>query len=176
MRHPLARHALPLAAAHALGEGAHPLDHRLHVGIHILPVDDQCGGRARGSPQRGVEDGAVLGRVDVLAGEHRGVTLGDAGLLGQAHERGHDLVRHEILRQVDVQVGQPVGQAPDPPGILCEPAPQVGGEGCAMRFELRPGGGGCGIDRSAHGPTLSSADGSLTASDQKRSGDGVPCP
>ena len=28
---------------HAIGEGAHPLQHGLHVGVDILPVDDQRG-------------------------------------------------------------------------------------------------------------------------------------
>ena len=118
VRHPLAGHARPLAAAHALGERGHPLEHGLHVGVDILPVDDERGLRAGRSAQRGVQDGAILGRVDVLAREHRGVALGDAGLLGQAHERGEDLVGHEVLRQVDVQVGQLMREALDAVGVV----------------------------------------------------------
>ena len=86
VRHLLAGHALPVTRAHPLGEGGHALEHRLHVGIDVLSVDDERRRSARRTPQRRVEDGAVLGRVDVVAREHRGVVLGDPGLLAEAHE------------------------------------------------------------------------------------------
>ena len=82
------------------------LEHRLDVVIDILPVHDERGRAPGGPAQRGVQHGAILGRVDVLAREHRGVALGDAGLLGEPHERGEDLVGHEVLRQIDVQVAE----------------------------------------------------------------------
>ena len=128
VRHPLARHALPLAAADSRREGAHAPPHRLDVGIDILTVDRECRRSARGSPQRGVEDGAVLGGVDVLAGDHRGIPLRDAGLLGQTHERSDDLARHEVLRQIHVQVGQLEGELIHPAAVVGEPAAQVRGE------------------------------------------------
>jgi len=50
----LAGHAAPVAAAHAIGESAHRVEHALHVGVDVLPVDDERGARARGAAQRGV--------------------------------------------------------------------------------------------------------------------------
>ena len=102
----LAGDAPPLARAHPVGERGHRVEHLLHVVIDVLPVDDERGRGAGRPAQRGVQHGAVFGRVDVLAGEHRGVALGDAGLLGELHERGEDLVGDEVLRQVDVQVAE----------------------------------------------------------------------
>ena len=84
VRHLLAGDAAPLARAHPVGERRHRVEHRLHVVVDVLPVDDERGRGARGPAQRGVQHRAVLGRVDVLAGEHRGVALGDPGLLGEA--------------------------------------------------------------------------------------------
>lgn len=34
----------------------------------------------------GVQHGTILGRVDVLARQHRGEALGDAGLLGELNQ------------------------------------------------------------------------------------------
>ena len=65
----LAGVAGPLAGAHPVGEGGHPVEHRVHVGHDVLAVDLDHG-VARG-PQRGVQHRAVLGGVDLLAREHR---------------------------------------------------------------------------------------------------------
>ena len=59
----------PLARREAVGEVAHPVEHLVHVGHHVLAVDLQAG--ASGHAQGHVEHGPVLGGVDVLAGEHR---------------------------------------------------------------------------------------------------------
>ena len=64
----LAGDAHPLAGADAAGEGVDLLQHLVHVGDRVLAVDRQ--GVGRGAAQRGVQDGAVLGDVDVLTREH----------------------------------------------------------------------------------------------------------
>jgi hypothetical protein len=62
--------ALPGPGADGIGERRHAVEHGVHVRNHVA-----AGGAdrrpARGA-QRDVQDGAVLGDVDVLAGEHRG--------------------------------------------------------------------------------------------------------
>ena len=65
----LAGMALPLAAADAVGEAGHLVEHGVDVRDDVLPVHDD-----RGVPRRAqgdVEDGPVLGDVDLLAAEHR---------------------------------------------------------------------------------------------------------
>ena len=77
----LAGVALPLAAADAVGEGGHLVEHRVHRGDDVFAVDDDR--LALGSAQGDVQDGAVLGDVDLVAAEHRVDLLAQAGLLGQ---------------------------------------------------------------------------------------------
>ena len=76
---------LPLAGADGVGEGAHPVEHLVHLGDDVDPVDDERA--AARHPQRHVQHRAVLGDVDPLAGEHRVAPLGDTGLLGQRDEQ-----------------------------------------------------------------------------------------
>ena len=71
----------PLAAAHPVAEGRHPVEHLVHLLDDVGAVDDQ---RALARhPQRDVEHRAVLGDVDVLAGEHRLAALGEPALVGE---------------------------------------------------------------------------------------------
>ena len=76
---------LPLAAANAIGEGGHLVEHRVHLRNHILAVDDDGGsfGRAQGH----VQDGALLGGVDLLASKHGVDARPQAGFFGQIEEK-----------------------------------------------------------------------------------------
>ncbi len=99
----------PLARAHPLAEVAHPVERLVHLLDHVDAVDDQ---RALARhPQRHVQHGAVLGDVDVLAGEHRFAALLDATLAGQLAEQDHRLVGDPVLREVEVEAGA-VGDQP----------------------------------------------------------------
>ena len=76
---------LPVAPVHcpvadAVGEVAHLAEDGLHVADDVLAVDVQLA--AGRHAQRHVQDGAVLGRVDVLAGEHRVAVLLHLGRAG----------------------------------------------------------------------------------------------
>ncbi len=51
-----------------------------------------------------MEDGPVLGDVDVLAGEHGVAALGDTGSLGEAEEELERLVGDAVLRVVEDEV------------------------------------------------------------------------
>ena len=77
----LAGVALPCAAAHAVGEVGHPVEHGVDLGHDVLAVDDDR--RAARCAQRHVQHGAVLGDVDLLAREHGVDALAQAGLLGE---------------------------------------------------------------------------------------------
>ena len=81
----LAGVALPLAAAHPVGERGHPVEDLVHLLDDVDAVDDQ---RALARhPQRDVQHRAVLGDVDVLAAEHRLAALGEPALLGERDEQ-----------------------------------------------------------------------------------------
>ena len=59
----------PGAGAHLVGEGRHPVEHRVDLGHDVLAVDEDRLAARR--PQRHMQHGAVLADVDLLAGEHR---------------------------------------------------------------------------------------------------------
>ena len=65
---PLAGVALPRAAADAVGEVGHLVEHGVHLRHDVLAVDDDR--RALRRAQRHVQHGPILGDVDLLAAEH----------------------------------------------------------------------------------------------------------
>ena len=67
----------------------------MNIGNGILTVNMQL--VSAGTTQRGMEDGAVLGDVDVLTGIHRVTTLGDAHLRSQFEKSVTNLVGKEVL-------------------------------------------------------------------------------
>ena len=52
-----------------------------------------------------MQDSAVLSDVNVLAGKHAVAQIQDPRLLGERKEVPHQGRAHEVLRQVDMQVG-----------------------------------------------------------------------
>ena len=80
----LAGDAGPLAGAHPVGELGHPVEHGVDVGDDVLAVDHEV--RVAGHAQRDVEDGAVLGDVDVLAAEHRVDAVPEPAPVGQCEQ------------------------------------------------------------------------------------------
>ena len=64
----LAGVALPLAAANAVREGRHLVEHGMHLRHDVLAVDDDR--RALRRSQRHVQHGPIFGDVDLLAAEH----------------------------------------------------------------------------------------------------------
>ena len=91
--------------ADGVGEGAHPIEHLVHLGDDVDPVDDERA--AARHPQRDVEHGAVLGHVDPLAGEHRVAPLGDTCLLRERDEQPERLVGDAVLRVVEEEARPP---------------------------------------------------------------------
>ena len=71
----------PLAAAYPVGEVAHGIEHLVHIGDNVLPVDHQL--RVARQAQRRVQDRAVFGSVDMRAGEHRIAAPFEIGRFGQ---------------------------------------------------------------------------------------------
>ena len=95
--------ALPLAAADAVGEAGHLVEHRVHVGDDVLPVHDD-----RGVPRRAqgdMQDRAVLGDVDPVAPEHGVDPLAQAAFPGQLQEEPQRVVGDAVLRVVEEEAG-----------------------------------------------------------------------
>ena len=146
----LAGNALPLTGAHALGEGIHAVEDLVHVGDDVLAVDDELALLACRAAQRGVQDSAVLGGVDVLAGEHGVAALLELHLAGKIAQQLDGLIGHQVLRQIEVQVTGVKAQLVHAVGVSSEPGLEVdtfGLELLLMSLERLPGGSRRSIDR-----------------------------
>ena len=97
----LAGVALPRAAAHAVGEVGHLVEHRMDLGHHVLAVHDDGGVPRRA--QGDVQHGAILGDVDLVAAEHGVDARAQAGFSGQLHEQLEGFVRDAVLRVIEEQ-------------------------------------------------------------------------
>src|SRR5699024_1060007 len=96
-----------------------------------------------GQAQGGVQHRAVLGVVDVLAGEHPGAGALHVGGAGDVDEGGQGFVVDEVLGQVDAQPRGIEGQLPRPVRILGEHSAQVPlDDAVLLCLERLPLGGG----------------------------------
>ena len=75
----------PLPAAHAVGEACHLFQHGMHLGHHVLAVDDD--GCPFGSAQGDVQHRPLLRDVDLLSAEHGFDARTQTRFLGQADEK-----------------------------------------------------------------------------------------
>ena len=145
-----AGNTLPLTGAHALGEGIHAVEDLVHVGDDILAVDDELAPLGCGAAKRGVQDGAVLGGVNVLAGEHGVAALLELHLTSKIAQQLDGLIGHQVLRQIEVQVTGVKAQLVHALGIGSEPGLEVdtiGLELLLMSLECLPSGSRRSIDR-----------------------------
>ncbi len=119
-------------------ERGHAVERLVHLRDDVDAVDDERA-LARHA-QRDVEDGAVLGRVDPVAAEHRLGALAQARLLGQLEEEPQRLVGDAVLRVVEVDAGALGGEPLAAGRVLGEEVAQV----CradlgVVALERRPG-------------------------------------
>ena len=92
--------ALPLAAAHPVGEGGHLRQNGVHLRHHVLSLEFD--GLAFGRAQRNVQNGPLFGDVDLLAPEHRIDALAQAGFSGQLQQQRERFIGDEILCVIEV--------------------------------------------------------------------------
>ena len=72
----------------------------MHLGHHVLTVHDD--GLPFGGAQGHVQDGPLLGNIDLLPAEHRIDTGTQAGFLRQLQEEPHRLVGDAVLGVIEV--------------------------------------------------------------------------
>ena len=96
----LAGEALPLAAAHGVGEVAHLVEDLAHVLEDVLAVDLHLVVLVEVA-ERGVENGAAFRRVDLLAGEHLLDLFLEVCLLRELDERLHRRLVDAVLGVVE---------------------------------------------------------------------------
>ena len=119
----LAGVALPLPGPDPVREVRHPVQDLVDLPHHVGAVHDQRRGPRH--PQRHVQDGPVLGHVDVLAAEHGVPPFRHAGLGGQFDQQPHGLVGDPVLRVVQVEPGRLRAQPLASPRIRGEQLPQM---------------------------------------------------
>ena len=110
--------AQPIAAAHALREAGHFIQHGVYLGHHILPIhNDRLITRRT---QRGMQHRAIFGDIDLLAAEHRGSLLAQTTRLGQLHQQAQGWSVTTIFRIIEVQLTPSDGQSLAAPRVVGE--------------------------------------------------------
>ena len=128
--------ALPFARADAVGKGGHFIKDGMHLWHDIGALElDRCGA---GGAECGVENGAVLGRVDLVATEHRIDAVAEAGGIGQRDEIGNGLLGDDIFRVVEKEAGGFELELRGAVGVRSKEFAEVG-EGLALGLEGLPG-------------------------------------
>jgi hypothetical protein len=122
-------------------------------GNDVFTVDHD--GFRFGSAKGYVEDGAVFGGVDLLAGEHGFAVLGEAGLLGQREEKLEGFVGDAVLGVVEEDAGGGGGEAGAASGVVVEEVAELERlDGFGVLLEGFPGGAlGQGCDGVGHRQT-----------------------
>ena len=114
---------LPGAAADLLTKRGHSPQHLVHVGHDIVAITENL--LASWCTQRHVQHGAVLGRVDLLSGEHRVDPLPQTACLREPDQQRERLVGDPLLRIVDMQAAGVEHKPFAAAGIVREELPQV---------------------------------------------------
>ena len=130
----------PRAVAHRVREHAHAREHRVHPGHHVLAVDQDR--RARTVAQRRVQDGAVLGGVDLVAPEHAFPPALDVGLAGEVEQQRHGLGGDAVLGVIEEHLADGKREALESLRVPGEQVPHVDARHCpVVGFQRLPGGG-----------------------------------
>ena len=104
-------------------EVGHLVEHGMHLGHDVLAIHDDR--LPLGGAQGHVQDGALLGDVDLLAPEHGVDTGSQAGFLGQLQEEPQRLVGDAVLGVVEVDADGLGGEALAAVGVVREELPEV---------------------------------------------------
>ena len=120
----LAGVAFPGAAADAVAEIRHLVEHSVDLGHDVLAIDED--GWPSRRAQRHVQDGAVFRDVDLLAAEHGVDPAAQAGFLRQLQKELERFVGDAVLRVIEEDARRlgrhPLAALRDRPRRACEDA------------------------------------------------------
>ena len=134
----LAGVAEPGAGADLVGEGGHLVEDGVDFGDDVFAVDFD--GFGFGGAEGDVEDGAVFGGVDLLAGEHGFGVLLEAGFFGELEEEGEGFVGDAVLGVVEEEAAGFGGEAGAAGGVGVEEiAELLGADGFGVLLKGFPG-------------------------------------
>ena len=146
--------ALPLAGADAVGEGCHLVEHRVDARHNVFSIEEDALGPGRA--QGDVQDGAVLGEVDLVAAKHGFDAVAQAGLFGEGDEQAEGFGGDAVLGVVEEDAVCLGGEALAASGVFGEEIAQMGRTNrlemalqrlpCGALVE-RQAGGGLGVHR-----------------------------
>ena len=102
----------------------------MNIAIDILPINNEGGGVALRSAQRGVQNRAVFGHVNVFAREHGIAAFGEVHLFSEFEQKLHGLFGDEVLREVYMQVCGIKTKFLGAGRILLKPGSQIRSERC----------------------------------------------
>ena len=115
--------AFPLAAADAIGEVGHLVEHRVNLRHNVLAVDQDVSTSWR--TQRHMQYGAMFRDVDLLTAKHRIDPGAQSGVLGKLDEQLDRLVVDAMFRVIEVDARHLRGHALATLWIIREQAAQV---------------------------------------------------
>ena len=126
------RMRLPVCPVHCpprtrVAERGHAVEHVVHARHDVHAVDDDLALARRA--QRGVQHGAVLGHVDLVAAEHRVDAVAQPAFVREVDEKPHGVVSDAMLGVVEEPAGRRHGEMLG--------AARVGGEQLAQLGEAR---------------------------------------
>ena len=101
VRHRFARRAFPRTVPHGFGKGFHFFQNGFDLRHDVFAVD--INGTVGTVAQRGVQNGAVFGRVNLFARKHRFARLFDAGFARQFDQQFHRVGGHAVFGIVHQQ-------------------------------------------------------------------------
>ena len=83
----------------------HLVEHRVDVGHDVFAIDDDRG--AFGRAERHVQDGPLLGEIDLLAAKHGVDPLAQAGLVRELKKKLQRLIGDAVLGVIEKQIPRP---------------------------------------------------------------------
>jgi hypothetical protein len=128
--------AFPLAAADAVGECGHLVEHGMNSRHDVLAVDDD--GRASRRPQRHVQHRSIFRDVDFLASKHRVDPGPQPALFCELDEQPERLVVDAIFRIVQEDAGGLRRHPLAARRVICKQVSQVPTLHCPMVICQRP--------------------------------------
>jgi len=115
--------AFPFAASHFIREVGHLVEHGMHMGNHVLAIDQY--GAVRRRPERHVQDSTLFGNVDFITTKHGLGLFFQARFPGKLKEQLQGLAGDSVLRVIKQKARCLDGHTAGPAGVIGEELPEM---------------------------------------------------